>query len=128
MKSLRFVFLTILVSHAASAATWYVDKDNTGTEDGTSWVTAFKTIQPAIDAAFVDGGGDVWVAEGNYGEPRTSVMHDPPVDTGSVVMKEGVHLYGGFVGNETSLDQRDWENQVTVLDGSSVRWTPLLGH
>ena len=35
----------------ALAAVWYVDKDNTsGTEDGTTWATAFTTFQPAIEA------------------------------------------------------------------------------
>jgi len=40
----------------ASAAVWYVDKDNTsGVEDGTSRATAFTTLQAAIDAMYGDG-------------------------------------------------------------------------
>ncbi len=102
---------------------WFVDKDNiSGTEDGTSWATAFTTIQPGIDAASVAGGGEVWVAEGIYDEPRTSPNADPSgVDTGSVVMKSGVSIYGGFVGTETARSERDWEIHVTTIDGSTSR-------
>jgi formylglycine-generating enzyme required for sulfatase activity len=47
----------------SSASVWYVDKDNTAAEDGTSWATAFTAIQPAIDAAFTAGGGEVSTAD-----------------------------------------------------------------
>jgi|GEM_PF-6532358 len=93
----------------------YVDKDNdSGIEDGTTWATAFTTIQEGIDAAFADGGGDVWVAEGVYDEARDN-------DTGSVIMEEYVHLYGGFAAIEGGRDQRDWDAHVTVIDGSTSR-------
>jgi len=113
-----------LAATAAFGGVWYVDQDNaSGTEDGTSWATAFVTIQEGIDAAYGDGGGEVWVAEGVYGEVRTSVVYPPPYDqnTGSVVMKEYVHLYGGFAGGETARDQRDWEAHVTTIDGLTAR-------
>ena len=32
----------------ATAAVWYVDKDNTGPEDGTSWATAFLRTDRAV--------------------------------------------------------------------------------
>jgi hypothetical protein len=106
----------------AHSAVWHVDKGNTsGIENGETWDTAFTTIQPAIDAAFDDGGGEVWVAEGVYNEQRTSIMYDPPVDTGSLVMKEDVDLYGGFAGIEETREQRNWEEQITVIDGSVAR-------
>jgi predicted outer membrane repeat protein len=103
-----------------SFATVYVDKDAPPGGNGNSWGTAYQTIQAGIDDAdTLDE--EVWVAEGTYGEQRVSVMHDPPVDTGSVVMREGVDIYGGFVGTESSRDQRDWETHVTTIDGSTAR-------
>jgi predicted outer membrane repeat protein len=99
----------------AYGAVFYVDVDNiSGVEDGLSWTTAFKEIQPAINAAELDGGGDVWVAEGMYSEPRTNL-------TGSLLLKSAVNAYGGFEGTETIIDQRDPELRVTVIDGSSAR-------
>ncbi len=57
-----FSIIVLLSSHSFGAV-WYVDKDNVSSvEDGTTWATAYTTIQPAIDVAFTDGGGEVWVA------------------------------------------------------------------
>ncbi|HOC69366.1 MAG TPA: choice-of-anchor Q domain-containing protein [Candidatus Hydrogenedentes bacterium] len=82
---------------------WYVDVDNTsGVYDGLTWETAFVAVQQGSVAA-VDTGGEVWVAEGIYCPP--------------VTMFPGVHLYGGFAGNETARDQRDWNAHPTVISG-----------
>lgn len=57
---------TILSLHA-HAAVWYVDKDNTGPEDGTSWATAFQAVQTAATiqrTATVREGIDVFDAAG----------------------------------------------------------------
>ena len=56
IRHLLYPCLTAILCANAHAATWYVDKDNTsGTEDGTSWATAFTAVQPAIDAATKKG-------------------------------------------------------------------------
>ncbi len=116
-RGIRAILLSafiVLTSPFAHAAIWYVDKDNTGAQDGTSWGTTYTTIQPAIDAAYGDGGGEVWVAEGVYDEQRGN-------DTGSVIMAGGVHIYGGFAGDETARGERDWETDITTIDGSTAR-------
>ncbi len=124
--SVRIICLGIILGCASPAfgAVWYVDKDNSSsTKDGLSWATAFTTIQPVIDAASTDGGGEIWVAEGTYGETRTSYPHAeyPDINTGSILMKEDVQLYGGFAGNETERSSRDWKSHETILDGSTAR-------
>jgi predicted outer membrane repeat protein len=114
-KALFLLAMFSLLCRTALGAVWYVDKDNSsGTEDGTSWATAFVTIQASIDAVSDDSGGEIWVAEGVYDEERAH-------SRGSVVMQEDVHLYGGFAGSETAREQRDWESFVTVIDGSTSR-------
>ncbi len=43
-----------------------------------------------------------------------------PSDTDRIVsfsLKSGVSLYGGFAGDETELNQRDWSVNITVLTG-----------
>jgi len=105
---------------------FYVDCDATGANNGSSWANAFTAIQPAIDAASLRGGGEVWVAEGTYGENRID-------EHGSVVMKPGVHLYGGFIGNgpggnETLRSQRNWKTHATVIDGATARGGAAAKH
>jgi len=88
----------------------YVDKDATGTNDGSSWTNAFNSLQNAL--AVATSGDEIWVAEGNYkpagpGGSRSATFQ----------MENGVALYGGFTGSETSLDQRNPETHESILSG-----------
>jgi len=88
---------------------FYVDNTVTGT-GGRSWADAFNTIQEAVDTAWY--GCDLWVAQGTYAAPGT----DPVV-----IMKEGVSMYGSFVGTETTFAQRyDFFANPTYLDGQNT--------
>jgi autotransporter family porin len=89
----------------------YVKATNdSAVHDGKSWTTAFKTIHEGLDAAEASG-GEVWVAQGVY-KPTDSSDREV-----SFRLRPGVDLYGGFVGNETSLEQREWEKNETILSG-----------
>lgn len=77
-----------------------------GISDGTSWATAFVSL----DAALATGapGQQIWVAAGVY----------RPIDPANgFIMPVGVQLYGGFDGTETQLDQRNPALNPTILDG-----------
>jgi len=80
-------------------------------------VNAFPAVQRALDVA---GDGDhIWVAAGTYFE--------------NITVTNGVALYGGFAGTESTLNQRDWTNHLSILDGcqsnSVVRVTsPQIQH
>ena len=89
----------------------YVDADATaGEETGASWDDAYTDLQDALAAA---GASDqIWVAEGTYVPTTTD---DRAV---SFVINNGVKVYGGFVGNETALNQRDIDENVTILSGN----------
>jgi hypothetical protein len=71
--------------------------DNSGA--GTSWATAEKELQVAIDEAV--SGDSVWVKAGTY-KPTSGLDRNA-----SFGLKDGVAVYGGFTGTETQLFQRN---------------------
>ncbi len=99
--------------HAPDDATIYVDHTATGAATGLSWTDAFTNVQDALSATV--SGDQIWIAEGTYTPTLRTDPGDPRTATFNLV--EGVALYGGFDGTETSLDQRDWETHITVLSG-----------
>ncbi|MCD7971931.1 MAG: T9SS type A sorting domain-containing protein [Candidatus Azobacteroides sp.] len=103
----------------------YVTQEGSGSKDGSSWTNASDDIQEMINASAACD--EVWVAAGTYlpthsadgwteGIP-TGVNSDPKDQHNAFVMKSGVKVYGGFAGNESSLEQRDWIENRTILSG-----------
>lgn len=71
-----------------------------GGGDASSWSAASADLQAVINAS---GAGDqVWVAGGTY-KPGGDANTDQTI---SFSMKNGVAIYGGFVGTENSLSER----------------------
>ncbi|HLA63627.1 MAG TPA: T9SS type A sorting domain-containing protein [Rhodothermales bacterium] len=104
----RFLLLLLLfAAPAAQAQVLFVSAHATGTGDGSSWTNAFVDLQVALAAA--PSGAQVWVAAGTYrpGTLRTSTFQ----------LRNGVALYGGFHGDETALEDRDWSTFATILSG-----------
>jgi hypothetical protein len=87
----------------AQAVVRYVALDGTGT-DGLSWVTAYRTIQAAIDDPLMVGGGEIWVKRGVYALPQ-------PIE-----VTKAVRIYGGFSGVGNT---RDWLEFQTTVNGAS---------
>jgi hypothetical protein len=84
----------------------YVDDSAAGSKTGMSWQNAYTYLESALERARKGCGSQIWVAEGTYNPDTTFDLVD------------GLPLYGGFDGNETSLEQRDWIENETVLDGN----------
>jgi parallel beta-helix repeat protein len=103
----------VLLSNVATASIWYVRADALAGGDGTTWASAFQTIQPAVDAAAGDTESEVWVAAGTY-FGGSDPLH------GALLILEGVALYGGFSGTEVSREERDWEKNATILEPVAV--------
>ena len=92
----------------------YVKQDGTGS--GTSWTDASGDLQAMINDLDVE---EVWVAAGTYkpsAYPTGCIGCSTPRDY-TFQLKDGVSVYGGFAGTETSLSQRDWRNNITILSG-----------
>ena len=97
----------------------YVNKNNTGGYDGTSWATAIPDLQTAIDLAkLCTNTPQIWVAKGVYlptaDNPASS--NNTARDVTFYINKD-IAIYGGFIGTETTLEQRNPINNVTILSG-----------
>lgn len=104
------LFLSLLIGATDLFATRYhVNAAASGTGTGLSWANAYTDLQAALSV--VVAGDEVWVATGQY-KPTTGTDR-----TIAFVLRNGVDLYGGFAGNETSLGQRDIANNPTLLNG-----------
>ncbi len=89
----------------------YVDKDAMGLNNGTSWVDAFIDLQDAL--ATVQqyyNVHEIWIAEGTY-YPSVSDRDS------SFVLTDSVAIYGGFVGDETTLEERTSDPSLVVVSG-----------
>jgi hypothetical protein len=111
--TLVFSTLVLALASPARAGIRYVNAGlSTGQDDGTSWADAFQGsngLQAALAAAVA--GDQVWAAQGSY-KPTTGATRSI-----SFVLRNGVEIYGGFAGTETSLGQRDFVAHVTILTG-----------
>ncbi|MBQ4547928.1 MAG: right-handed parallel beta-helix repeat-containing protein [Bacteroidales bacterium] len=106
------------VTPSVNLSTIYVDADAEGLRDGSSWENALDNLGAALLMAEMikqDHASypEIWVAAGTYYGDGTS--------TNAFIMAEGVNVYGGFAGTETSLEQRDAETNITILDGQGTQ-------
>lgn len=96
----------------------YVNADLTsGLEDGTSWANAFTNLQDALDIA--RDSNQIWVAKGIYIPSKDRFGVENPLDAESITfyIDKEIQLFGGFSGNEDTLEARDWEGNKTILSG-----------
>lgn len=112
----------------------YVKPTATGTGDGSSWDNASGDLQKMIDElaeSTPSQTGEVWVAAGTY-KPQSQLISGMNYSA-SFRMRDGISVYGGFAGNETSKQERakgtmPWDfTNVTVLEAayyeSKLAWT-----
>jgi hypothetical protein len=96
----------------------YVDVNAGGNNDGTTWANAYTDLQDALAIVNVDD--EIWIAKGTY-NPVTPVTPAFPTilerQASFNINTEGVTMYGGFAGTETSISQRNIIANPTILTG-----------
>ena len=109
-RALLLALCTLCTPFAlASSQITYVDGSASGANDGSSWTDAFVDFHDGLAAAT---SGQLWVAAGTYTPAPAGGS-----ETVSFQLTDSVAVYGGFAGGETSLSQRDWDANPTVLSG-----------
>ncbi|MDL2224517.1 hypothetical protein LJB92_04305, partial [Bacteroidales bacterium OttesenSCG-928-M06] len=98
----------------------YVNKTKRGL--GNSWETAFTELADALaiaekmNAIKENTITEIWVAEGTY-KPLYKITNGETDREKAFVLINNVRLYGGFDGTETTLNERKWKNNPTILSG-----------
>jgi predicted outer membrane repeat protein len=96
----------------------YVNLNATGANDGSSWSNAYANLHDALRNAPL--GSQIWVADGTY-IPSSLGNREA-----SFQLKNGVSLYGGFAGGETSFSQRNITANQTILSGELGETSELI--
>ncbi len=112
------LFLNINFSQAQTYVDAYVSG---GSQNGSSWANAYSDLAAAL--ANAAAGEEFWVAQGTYyptsGTDKTASF---------TVSVQGTKIYGGFQNGQTALNQRDWENNPTILSGDINMDNDTLGN
>ncbi|MDR2010174.1 MAG: cadherin-like beta sandwich domain-containing protein [Bacteroidales bacterium] len=112
-KQLFIIGILLSVSIIINAqTTYYVKTDGNDESDGLTWETAKQSIQVATNSSIP--GDSVFVKQGHY-----TLLSE-------LIMKEGVNVYGGFAGTETSLSERPHliygkteNDEASILDANA---------
>ncbi|MEN6357050.1 MAG: choice-of-anchor Q domain-containing protein [Armatimonadota bacterium] len=119
------------LSTGANPLAYYVDASHMISGDGTTWDTAFETIQEAIDAADSHNQAGwtqnyaVWVRGG----PATKTYYQ------NILIWHGVAVYGAWSGKPVAPTDspnpyplRDFNNNQTTIDGNGFDSCAVIAH
>ncbi len=120
MKTQLFVLISLCLSIVipCQAKIIYVDDDAPAGGNGSSWGSAYKHLQDALQEPPVSG-DEIWVGEGTYMPDANDLVPDGTGDREATFqLISGVALMGGYAGvGEVDPNSRDWELHETVLSG-----------
>ena len=102
MKTILSILLTLFILTANAQI--HVTPTGAGTGDGSSWENA--TTLEGSTVANAPSGTAIWVQAGTYNLSAT------------LLVPQGVRLYGGFAGTETDIEQRNFAENPTIIDAN----------
>jgi Right handed beta helix region/Secretion system C-terminal sorting domain len=90
----------------------FVKASASGNNSGTSWANAFTDFQSALNSC----ADTIWVAAGTY-KPSVDANGIVPADprNKTFYIPTGRKIYGGFIGTENTLAQRNIYTNITTL-------------
>jgi len=106
-KILLAMAFSMVLSTSLSAKTIYVTTTGSNANTGLSWASPKQSIAQAMTIAA--DGDEVWVKAGTY----TQIAGGASVTT-------KISIYGGFVGTETVVTDRNWVTNKTILNNTGT--------
>lgn len=120
-KKVAFTMLAICFAFVspANARVYRVNGSAVASGDGGSWSAPLDEVGFADALSGAVSGDEFWIAKGVYRPvvPASADAVTTAEQGKSFILKEGISLYGGFVGGETEREQRKPDNNVVVLTG-----------
>lgn len=123
MNKSIFCALALSIAINLHSAVIRVDDKRPDGGNGSSWSTAFKLLQDGLAAAIA--GDEIWVAEGTY-NPDEGSGKTTGDRQASFALINGVRLYGGFKGTETTRNPLGNFNQTILsgeIDANKTAWS-----
>jgi hypothetical protein len=113
--TVSLTLLTLIAATNLEAETIYVNElgANPSAPYG-SWETATDSLQDALTEA--GPGDEIWVARGTYFPDEGAFFADNSRSS-RFTLRDGIGIYGGFAGDETSVDTADPAANPTILSG-----------
>ena len=112
-----FTFLLLLCGFLPlKSQTIYVKLNGTG--NGSSWQNASGNLRTVL--ANANKNAQIWVAQGTYYPTQCGNCTETERRL-SFEIPDSVAVYGGFNGTESTLAQRNWQQNVTILNGDIDR-------
>ena len=91
----------------------YVDSSVAISGTGASWASPLKTVTEALSFAnTLTCANEIWVKKGTYFPTTTGNR-----DSSFRILRNGIKIYGGFAGTETTLSTRSVVANPTILSG-----------
>ncbi len=113
------VGITTFGAISAGARVIYVDADVNTPGDGTSWATAYRSLQDGLSEA--TDGDEVWVAKGTY-RPDEGAGWSAGDRASTFMVPGGMRLLGGYAGGHApDPNERPWPRYGTILSGDLQR-------
>jgi hypothetical protein len=121
MRTIVFFLSLSLWLFTAPANTLCV---NTSGQGSGIWTNPYNDLQTAINNA--SSGDEIWVAAGTY-SPSSPANGSTDFRDNTFFIDKSITIYGGFVGNETSLSQRNLNlvNNPSILNGIITNGTNI---